>query len=346
LTELELTRVPDDRRLYRLDGIGTVRLEGWFGRSGSAEVDGRRWRFCRRGLWRRLIQATDISGALASEFAPRDIRRGGALRWGTRELELKPLGMRERYALVENERDLAHFDAKGWGKRPVKVTLTADRDEIQAELLLFAAFIVHQLASDANTAASTGATVASTGSYGVLLLATALLATAGAAQPRVADAAPSRKAVCSASHLSATLPAEKLPGAVAATRRRIAAAAVACDFAKLEQMGKEHPGFSFTFGGERSAAAVWRAAETRGAKPLATLVKILALPVTRTAAGAYAWPSAYTAHPKPSDWDALVRAGVVTGAEASKAQKRDNVYYGYRTAITRSGNWQFFIAGD
>jgi len=25
---------------------------------------------------------------------------------------------------------------------------------------------------------------------------------------------------------------------------------------------------------------------------------------------------------------------------------RDNVYYGYRTAITRSGKWQFFIAGD
>jgi hypothetical protein len=68
--------------------------------------------------------------------------------------------------------------------------------------------------------------------------------------------------------------------------------------------------------------------------------------VIRTGAGAYAWPSAYTAHPKPSDWDALVRAGLVTRAEATKAQKRDNVYYGYRTAITRSGAWQFFIAGD
>jgi len=25
---------------------------------------------------------------------------------------------------------------------------------------------------------------------------------------------------------------------------------------------------------------------------------------------------------------------------------RGNVYYGYRIAITRSGKWQFFIAGD
>lgn len=30
MTELELTRTPDDRRLYSLDGIGTVRLEGLF----------------------------------------------------------------------------------------------------------------------------------------------------------------------------------------------------------------------------------------------------------------------------------------------------------------------------
>jgi hypothetical protein len=40
------------------------------------------------------------------------------------------------------------------------------------------------------------------------------------------------------------------------------------------------------------------------------------------------------------------RAALVTRAEATKAQMRDNVYYGYRTAITRSGKWQFFIAGD
>jgi hypothetical protein len=175
------------------------------------------------------------------------------------------------------------------------------------------------------------------------LLIVLFLAAASAA---AAIAAPSHQAACSAAHLSTTLPAQKLPAPVAATRKRIVAAAVACDFAKLERIGKEKGSFSFTYGGAKSAAAFWRAEEARGAKPLATLVKILGLPVTRNEVGAYAWPSAYTTHPKPADWNALVRAGLITRAQATKAQKSDNVYYGHRTAITRSGDWQFFVAGD
>ena len=171
----------------------------------------------------------------------------------------------------------------------------------------------------------------------VVVLAAAVAAAAGAAP---------KSPQCSAARLSAVLPAQKLPAAVASTRRRIAAAAVACDFEKLERIGKEQGGFSFTFGSEKSAAALWRAEESHGAKPLATLLKILTLPVTRNEAGAYAWPSAYTTHPKAADWTALVRAGLITRAEATKAQNGDNVYYGYRTAITRSGDWQFFTAGD
>jgi hypothetical protein len=63
MIELELTRVPKDRRLYRLEGIGTVRLTGWFGRTGSAEADdGASWHFTRRGLWNRVIEATDATG--------------------------------------------------------------------------------------------------------------------------------------------------------------------------------------------------------------------------------------------------------------------------------------------
>jgi hypothetical protein len=175
-----------------------------------------------------------------------------------------------------------------------------------------------------------------------ILIAVVLAAAFSAA----AVAAPSDRAACSAAHLSTKLPTQKLPAAVASTRKRIVEAAVACDFAKLERIGKEKGGFNFSYGGEKSAAAYWRAEEARGAKPLVTLVKILGLPVTRNEAGAYAWPSAYTTHPKPADWNALVGAGLITRAEATKAQKRDNVYYGYRTAITRSGDWQFFVAGD
>src|SRR3954468_4314453 len=163
--ELELTRVPKDRRLYRLAGIGNVRLEGWFARTGSAEADdGRSWHFRRRGLFGRVIEASDATGATVGEFAPRQIRRGGELRWNTRELKLRPVGMRERYILSEADRDLAHLDAKGWGTRPVRISLAADPSELDPGVLLYAAFIVHQLAGDAATAASTGS-VAATGAY-------------------------------------------------------------------------------------------------------------------------------------------------------------------------------------
>ena len=50
MTELELTRTRGDRRLYALEGIGTVRLEGMFARSATAEASGRSWHFSRRGL--------------------------------------------------------------------------------------------------------------------------------------------------------------------------------------------------------------------------------------------------------------------------------------------------------
>jgi hypothetical protein len=183
------------------------------------------------------------------------------------------------------------------------------------------------------------------GRYREAVRASLIVGVLAAAFASAAVAAP-RSPTCSAARLSANLPAQKLPAAVAAVRQRIASAAVACDFEKLERIGKEKGGFAFTFGGAKSAAAHWRAQEAGGAKPLATLVKILGLPVTRNEVGAYAWPSAYTAHPKAADWNALVRAGVLTRAKATKAQQSDNVYYGYRTAITRTGDWQFFVAGD
>src|SRR4051794_40996338 len=122
--ELQLTRSSTDRRLYRLDGVGSVRLDGWFARTGRAAADdGRRWVFSRRGMFRRVIEATDASESAVGDFTPRDIRRGGRLLWEGRESRLQPIGLRERYTLREGDRDLALLDAKGWGKRPVKITL-------------------------------------------------------------------------------------------------------------------------------------------------------------------------------------------------------------------------------
>ncbi len=56
MTELELTRTRGDRRLYGLEGIGTLRLDGTFARSATAEAGRDTWRFTQRGFWRRVIR--------------------------------------------------------------------------------------------------------------------------------------------------------------------------------------------------------------------------------------------------------------------------------------------------
>jgi hypothetical protein len=162
MADLELKRAPRERRLYLLDGVGTLRLEGFAARSARAEAGAESWRFGRRGFWRRAIQATDALGSVVGEFEPRTLRRGGAVTWAGRELALRPASSwRERYALADRDCELALLDGKGWGRRPVKITV-ADPDAVDPGLLLFAAFVVRGLAADASSAAAAGAT-ASTG---------------------------------------------------------------------------------------------------------------------------------------------------------------------------------------
>ena len=150
MAEFDLTRSPDDRRLYVLDGVGTLRLEGWGSQRATAEAREGSWRIERRGLFRRTVEATDLAGGPAGTFEGRSVRRGGTLSWHDRELELRPASAwRERYDLVEGGTQLAVLDGKGWGKRPVKVKL--DDPAIDPGLLLFAAFIVRGLADDASS---------------------------------------------------------------------------------------------------------------------------------------------------------------------------------------------------
>ena len=165
MIERELTRTQEDHRRYLLEGVGTLRLEGLFSRNATAETGNEYWHFARSGFWQRVMQATDALGTVVGEFVPRDLRRGGTLRWGGRELTLRPASSwRERYALAEGERELVLIDGKSWGRRPVKVTLP-DPGAIESGLLLFTAFIVRQLAVNADNASSAATTAASTGSY-------------------------------------------------------------------------------------------------------------------------------------------------------------------------------------
>jgi hypothetical protein len=166
MNELELTRSPDDRRLYVLEPVGTLRLDGLFSRSATAQAGTANWHLARSGFWRRVIQATDAGGSLAGEFVPRDLRRGGTLRWGDRELALRPASSwRERYALADGDRELVILDGKGWGRRPVAVTIL-DPDAIKPGPLLFACFVVRQLAVNAANASSAASTAATSGTSG------------------------------------------------------------------------------------------------------------------------------------------------------------------------------------
>jgi hypothetical protein len=110
------------------------------------------------------MQATDTAGNVVGEFRPRDLRRGGTLDWTGRELALRPAGSwRERYALADGDEELVILDGKSWGRRPVSVSIL-DGQLVEPGLLLFACFVVRQLAVNAasNSAAGSTAAVSST----------------------------------------------------------------------------------------------------------------------------------------------------------------------------------------
>ena len=161
MPDLELTRTREDRNLYVLEGVGTLRLEGLFSTRAVAEGRGREWRFGRRGLWGG-VQATDATGAVAGTFSAR-LRGGGTLEWGEREYAMRRASVwRERYALADGDAELALYDARGWGKRPVRVSI-ADAASLDPGLLLFGAFVARKLANDNSAAAGAGASAAASG---------------------------------------------------------------------------------------------------------------------------------------------------------------------------------------
>lgn len=151
---------------------------------------------------------------------------------------------------------------------------------------------------------------------------------------------------CSAGDLSAELPVQDVPPAVAEKRAAIAKAAVACDYRALEALASDER-FTFSFGVSDDAADFWRSREDAGEEVLATLVRLLALPFTRSEAGSenplYAWPSAHREDPTSRDWDLL--RGIYDRSEI-ESFKRTGSYLGYRVGIDADGEWRFFVAGD
>jgi hypothetical protein len=150
--ERELIRDPDDRRRFALDGVGALRLEGFGRRRATIEAGGQTWQAAPTGLWKRNVVATDAAGQTVAEFEPKRVKFGGALRVGARELEIAPASTwKQRYALKDGNRELALLEAKGWGKRPVRVTIE-DPAAVEPMVLLLAAFLARRMAEDASSA--------------------------------------------------------------------------------------------------------------------------------------------------------------------------------------------------
>ena len=125
-------------------------------------------------------------------------------------------------------------------------------------------------------------------------------------------------------------------------RSHIASAAIACDYTRLEALGRERGTFRFGPGG--SASAYWRTEEALGHRPLASLVRLFRLPYAKVG-NAYLWPSAARGHPATSAWNALVRAGLLTREQAADQRAHGNVYTGWRAVITGDGDWLSYTFG-
>jgi len=154
---------------------------------------------------------------------------------------------------------------------------------------------------------------------------------------------------CSAALLEP--PAEAAPGlppAVAETRRAILRAAIACDYARLEELALRGGAFTYSFGDADRPAEFWRALETTGEDPLAMLVRTLGLPWARETLEVepfvfYVWPSAYLIEADEADWEAV--AGLYTPEEIETMREYGG-FIGWRTGIEDDGDWRFFVAGD
>jgi hypothetical protein len=165
---------------------------------------------------------------------------------------------------------------------------------------------------------------------------------------------------CSAAGLDPNLPVRAssdslqpesapLPPAVAEMRRAILRAAVACDYAKLEELalaGGET--FIYSFGNGTSPAEYWREAEAAGENAMAMLVRTLGLPYSRETLDIdpfvlYIWPSAYLVESGEEDWTALAE---LYSPEDIELFKEYGSFIGWRVGLTETGDWRFFVAGD
>jgi len=151
---------------------------------------------------------------------------------------------------------------------------------------------------------------------------------------------------CSASALSPEpKPAQPaLPAKVEAMRRRIIAAAVACDYAALKALSVEvDKEFRFTFEeGQTDLVGFWREREQKGDGVMARLVRVLNLPYSAEGEH-YLWPSAASVFRNDKDWAAI--EGLYPPEAIAQWKGTERGYTGLRTGIHVNGDWLFAVSG-
>ena len=117
LAELDLKRASGDRRLYMLDGVGSIRFEGLLSRNATTESNGERVRAAASrdgGVPRSTKRARPSAGSSREGF-------GAAVR--SRGASREASNWRERYALTDGETELATPRRQRVGRRQVAVSI-------------------------------------------------------------------------------------------------------------------------------------------------------------------------------------------------------------------------------
>lgn len=165
MPKLQLTRSPEDRKTFVLEGVGAIRNGGWLKRSAELCAErGTTWQVDRKGVRQRPVFTDGTGGEPARYEASGTFKRGGRLEVASgATYELKPSShFKERYALAARGSELATIEASGWSaKRPITVALVEDA-EMDDLVLLAACWLVQQFAQD-SAAGAGGGTAAAAG---------------------------------------------------------------------------------------------------------------------------------------------------------------------------------------
>lgn len=140
--DLALVRSADDRRRYDIDGVGSLRRVGLFSRTTLLFPDGgepltAQSRVSLSGAAEVVAPGGDVVGEFAEQAL---LGHGGDLTWRGRRLRLgSGTVLISRYVLRDGDTTLLEVQARGWGDRPVDVSL--GEEAVDPGLVLFALWL-------------------------------------------------------------------------------------------------------------------------------------------------------------------------------------------------------------